>query len=90
MSNNCDIEIIYKHLDKYIDQWDWETLTSRVEDDFLLANFNDYPWDLEGISSDATREVSLIESLILKSGVYSAEWDWETLGKLPRERFCPW
>ena len=69
MSNNCDIEIIYKHLDKYIDQWDWETLTSRVEDDFLLANFNDYPWDLEGISSDATREVSLIESLILKSGV---------------------
>ena len=37
--------------------------------------------DLEGISSDATREVSLIESLILKSGVYSAEWDWETLGK---------
>ena len=81
MSNNCDIEIIYKHLDKYIDQWDWETLTSRVEDDFLLANFNDYPWDLEGISSDATREVSLIESLILKSGVYSAEWDWETLGK---------
>ena len=65
----------------FVDQWDWETLTSRVEDDFLLANFNDYPWDLEGISSDATREVSLIESLILKSGVYSAEWDWEALGK---------
>lgn len=87
MSNNCDIEVIYKHLEEHIDKWDWEVLTGRVEDDFLLANFNDYPWDLEGISSDITREVPLIESLILKLGVFSAEWDWEALGKRLKKDF---
>lgn len=81
MSNNCDIEVVYKHLAEFEGRWDWEVLTGRVDDDFLLEHFNDYPWNLEGISSDITRDVSLIESLILKAGTYSTEWDWEALGK---------
>ncbi len=81
ISNNCDIEVIYNYLEIYKENWNWEVLTSRVEDDYLLEYFNDYPWDLEVISGDITRDVSLIESLILKAGVYSTEWDWEALGK---------
>ncbi len=80
MSNNCDIDVIYKHLEEHVDHWDWDALTGRVGDDFLLEHFSEYPWDLEVISNDTVRDVSLIESLILKAGAYSSEWDWEVLG----------
>jgi hypothetical protein len=79
ISNNCDLDVLYQHLGNFIEYLDWEVITGRVDDEFLQENFNNYPWDLEVLSEDTTRDVSLIQSLILKAGVYSPEWDWEAL-----------
>lgn len=87
ISNNCDIDVLYTHLQNFVDYLDWEVITRRAEDDFLLEHFNDYPWDLEGISCDTSREVSFIQNLILKAGEYSSEWDWEALGRRLEKEF---
>ena len=79
ISNNCDLDVLYQHLDNFVEYLEWEAITSRADDEFVLEHFNDYPWDLEVLSNDITRESSLIQSLILKAGVYSPEWDWEAL-----------
>lgn len=87
ISNNCDIDVLYTHLKDFIDYLDWGIITARTADDFLLEHFNDYPWDLETLSNDTTREVSFIQGLILKAGEYSSEWDWETLGHRLEKEF---
>lgn len=79
ISNNCDIKVLYGYLRKYEDYLNWEILTTRVDNDFLLNNFKEYPWDLEVISEDTTKEISFIQELILLNGEYTDEWDWKIL-----------
>lgn len=79
ISNNCELQVLYKYLSKYTDYLDWEVLTSRVEDDFLLKHFKEYPWDLEYISQDTTQDITFIQQLIVLYGEYTDEWDWKAL-----------
>lgn len=80
ISNNCDLLVLYGYLSKYSDFLDWEVLTSRVDDDFLLDHFKEYPWDLEYISHDTTQDIAFIQQLIVLYGEYTDEWDWKALG----------
>ncbi len=79
ISRNCDINIIYTQLDEYIDSLDWATLSSRADDNFLIENFVQYPWDLEVIVGDVHRENSVIESLVVISKRTTEEWNWDIL-----------
>lgn len=87
ISNNCDINVLYGYLKSYVNNLNWDVVTLRVEDDFLLKNFKDYPWDLEVISNDTTKDISFIEQLIILKGEYSDEWDWAALGQRLEETF---
>lgn len=79
ISNNCDIRVLYGYLSEFEDYLNWESVTSRTEDDFLESNFNNYPWDLENISNDESREIELVQRLIVAQGAYTDEWDWQAL-----------
>lgn len=79
ISNNCDIDVLQSRLDEFVNELNWETLTSRSDDDFILNHFSDYPWDLEELSNDTSRGISFIQGLILKGGKFNPEWDWKAL-----------
>jgi len=87
ISNNCDINVLYDYLDRFQDNLIWDILTSRVENEFLYENFKKYPWDLEILSQDNSKEISFIEQLIVLNGEYTDEWDWKVLGNRLEKSF---
>lgn len=80
ISNNCDLNVLYRHLNEYCENLDWDIVTSRADEDFIAQHFQDFPWDLEGISSDLSRDIKFIEGLIIEMGQCSNEWNWNALG----------
>lgn len=81
ISNNCDMNVLYGYLSIYSENLNWGVLTARASDDFIRKHFNEYPWDLEILSTDTSRDISFVEELIVSFGKYSDEWDWESLGE---------
>lgn len=87
ISEYCDLEIVYDNLDRYKDRFNWITVTSRAENEFLLKHIKEYPWDLEGLSEDTSRDTRVIEQLIVLKDEYSDEWDWDALGSRLEKEF---
>ena len=79
ISRNCEISVLRNNVELYKDLLDWPILTQRIDDDFLVQSFLDYPWDLEVISEDRTRNDSVIEQLVLLNKETEEEWNWEEL-----------
>jgi hypothetical protein len=77
ISRNCDLKVLYSHIDDYKEKLDWPILTSRVDDTFLIDNFASYPWDLEIIAEN--RDISVVEKLLLVKRQSVEEWDWSIL-----------
>lgn len=87
ISHNCDVEVLCKHIDEYKEYYNWQILTERIDDDFLLNNFIDYPWDLEVLSEDMNRRVSVIEQLIILQKETEEEWNWDVLEERLSQNF---
>lgn len=83
----CDMEVIKRNMTKYTVQYNWQRLTRRVDDTFLIENFKIYPWDLEIISNDLERNVKTIERLILIGKETEEDWDWDELSQRLSEDF---
>lgn len=83
----CDIDVLRNHIEDYKELLDWSILSERIDDDFLIANFITYPWDLEIISEDYERKVTVIEQLILLQKETEEEWNWEELENRLSEDF---
>lgn len=66
----CDIEVLYSYIPSYNRNLDWPILTERAEDQFLIEHFIDYPWDLDVLSSDFSRNIETIEQLILLQRIH--------------------
>lgn len=81
ISRFCDIEVLYSYIPSYNRNLDWPILTERAEDQFLIEHFIDYPWDLDVLSSDFSRNIETIEQLILLQKDTQDEWNWEELEK---------
>ena len=79
LTHYCNVPIIQSHVSEWDNNLDWAEFSLRAEDDFLDENFMDYPWDLEAISTDYNRDVSVIQKLIVKQKDTSEDWDWSTL-----------
>lgn len=79
LTRYCDVTILCNNIDRFRDNIDWAIFTQRVNDDFLIENFKDYPWDLEILSNDPNREDSVIERLILIQKESEEDWDWDEL-----------
>ncbi len=87
ISRYCDISVICEHIDKFGEYYNWAILTERIDDDFLLNNFEKYPWDLEVLSEDYNRDICVIEELICKQKETEEDWDWEELELRLNEKF---
>lgn len=82
----CDLNQIYRNIDSIKGHLDWPVFTHRAEDDFIIATFQTYPWDLEVLSSDFSRSESVLEQLILQNKDTQESWNWDELGRrLSRE-----
>jgi hypothetical protein len=81
ITRNCDIDVLRGHISEYVDVLYWPIMTERIDDSFLIDNFLIYPWDLEVLSEDVTREDSVIERLILIQKETDEDWNWEELEK---------
>ena len=79
ISRHCDVSVICDSIDKFQDNIDWPIFTERIDDDFLISHFKEYPWDLEVLSVDRAREESVIEQLILIHKETEEDWNWAEL-----------
>lgn len=66
-------------LNKYQDFLNWELLSKRFDDDFILANLLDFNWDFHYLSS--SRNLDFIEFALGLDSVIAKDWDWKYLSK---------
>ena len=86
ITRHCDLDVLRTNIVQHKENLCWPILTERIDDDFLLVHFNEFPWDLEVISEDRNRKESVIEQLILKNKDTEEEWNWDELeNRLPQE-----
>ncbi|MBD5287430.1 MAG: DUF4433 domain-containing protein [Bacteroides sp.] len=79
ISRYCPVTVIEESLDKFSERIDWTIFSNRVDEDYLLANFLKYPWDLEILSSSQQISVLCLQTLILQEKETEDEWDWDVL-----------
>ena len=79
ISRHCDIQVLFDNIDRFQNNIDWPIFTERVDDNFLVTHFKEYPWDLEVLSGDLDREDSVIEQLILIQKETEEDWNWDEL-----------
>lgn len=65
ISKICPIDILKRHLDYYIDNLEWNTLTQRFDTEYILQNPIKYPWNFEGILSNDNLSAEDVKSLLL-------------------------
>lgn len=87
ISRHCDIDVLETKLSQYQSELNWDELSLRVEDKFLVENFLTYPWSLETISADKDRSVQTIQALILLHKDTEEEWLWDELSSRLEEDF---
>jgi hypothetical protein len=54
ISSKAPVSIIQDAIDDYIDKFDWLELTNRLNLDFILANIDKYPWDVDALADRVT------------------------------------
>ena len=81
ISRFCDLDVLYSNIEIIKDNLDWPIFTGRVDDDYLIHHFLDYPWDLEILSEDENRDIKTIEKLILLQKDTKEDWNWEYLAQ---------
>jgi len=79
ISRYCDIDVLHSIIKTHKDNIHWNIVSGRIDDDFLICSFADYPWDLDIISADSNRKENVIEKLILTRKETQEDWNWEEL-----------
>lgn len=79
ISSICPLDDLKPQLKKYESFLDWITLSERFDDDFIIDNVLNYPWDFESLSTN--RSVEFIKRLIVIPELHNdlIDWDWETI-----------
>ncbi len=87
ISRHCDIDVLETKLSQYQYELNWDELSVRAEDGFLIENFLTYPWSLETISADKDRSIKTIQELILLQKDTEELWLWDELSNRLEEDF---
>ena len=54
ISSKAPISTIQDAIDNYLDKFDWLELTNRLNLEFILANIDQYPWDVDVLTDRIT------------------------------------
>lgn len=84
ISENSPIEIIKLVIDNYVDYWDWQILTKRFEDDFIIKSIDKFKWDFNELSK---KEIDFVIQLLTKEEFKNENWDWYYLSKNLPDQF---
>lgn len=87
ISRYCDLEVIKENLSFITDRINWRILSERIDEDFLVSNFKNYPWDLEAISKSDIITTDGLKNLILQEKKSGEDWDWDILSEKLDEDF---
>ena len=79
ISNHCPVDVIKSHIDNYKENWDWTSLSMRIDDYFLIDNAISYPWNFEAISAKEDISIEVIKTLLLIPELKEQEWDWDRI-----------
>lgn len=79
ISNQCPIEVVKIHIEKYAEKWNWTSLSLRIDDIFLIENAIKYPWDFETISAKESVSIDVLKILLLIPELKEQEWDWDRI-----------
>lgn len=79
ISNQCPIEVIKSHIEKYVDKWDWTSLSLLIDNSFLIENATKYPWNFEAISAKEDIAVDVLKILLLIPELKEQDWDWDNI-----------
>lgn len=79
ISNHCPIEAIKSHINNYKEKWDWTSLSTRIDDDFLIDNATNYHWNFEAISAKEDISIEVIKTLLLIPELKGQDWDWDRI-----------
>lgn len=74
LSRNKQIVSDVRFLERYKSQIQWDIVTECVNDNFILENYNSYPWDIVILES---RESSLVEEIIKRYKPFTESYSWE-------------
>ncbi len=84
LSQNISNDSLIKNIVKFKNFWYWPTLTKRIDNEFLLSNFEDFPWDFEELSY---KESQLVIHLLSNYYEENQNWDWLYLSENLPDRF---
>lgn len=87
ITRHCEVPVLSENTERFQEFIDWSIFTERIDDDFLITHFKDYPWDLETLSEDPARKDSVIEQLILIQKETEEDWNWNELEMRLSEAF---
>jgi hypothetical protein len=79
LSNNCPIDILKTHFTEYQENLDWTSLSLGIDNNFLIQNATNYPWNFKAISSKEDVSIEVIKTLLLIPELKEKEWDWEMI-----------
>lgn len=79
ISNQCPIDVIKLNIDKHIYDWDWTSLSLRIDPDFLIETATKYPWNFEAISAQEEISIEILKVLILIPELREQDWDWDNI-----------
>jgi len=63
ISETTPIESIKPVIEEYAEYWNWTELTKRLDDDFIILQFDNLNWDLEELSY---KESLLVQDLLIR------------------------
>lgn len=84
ISEKAPIESIKSVIEKYVDYWNWTTLTERFDDEFIKEQIEKFDWDFEELSN---RETEFVTPLLLNLNLKEKGWDWNSLSKNLPDQF---
>jgi len=79
ISNHCPIEVLKVYFQTFRDNFDWTSLSLRIDDDFLIQNATKFPWNFEVVSAKEGISIDVIKTLLLIPELKEKEWDWDRI-----------
>lgn len=79
ISSVCPTDSLKPNLKQYEESLDWIIISERFDDEFIVENATEYPWDFESLS--ANRSIDFVKRIIVIPELHNdtIDWDWETL-----------
>lgn len=79
ISEYCPIEILKQYFGKYSEELDWFSISSRIDEGFLIEKAISFPWDFDVVCKREDISLECIKKLLLIPDLKEQEWDWERI-----------